>query len=1570
MGELMGRRLRGRLSDGPTRRVALVGVLAVLAAGLSPIGAGAGHAAPKVPAPPAPATPAPAPPAPAPPAPATLTASPPALAPPPAPAGGVRPADRDKVLPRGWRDSADLAWTTSGDGSGFHVLVAPASTGYTWRTVATLAEPGFDADQWIGNACLTGSGRRVVVTYAPRTFTNDADLFDRGGFTATVDLRSGTVTKLNVRSSLAYFSPGCGTGETAVVSQFGGKRVDDPTARGLTSRVITIDAAKSTAATPILLRTELSSPVPVGDAVVAAGAGRLVRVGRDGKLTGLAATTGVAFRLAADRDGGVVFMDRSKDRVRVKRTLPRSGAPVASLAAGPLTDVGLVPGAGGRVFLTGEPSTVAALPAGVRRIDVPAGSGMSSTGAVALTRVGWTGTADPRARTDAGVAREVEIKATSVARRVPLTFRLTPSATGQRALAGREPHPSLRPAAPTSARRGAARALGASTDPSEGTDERYCAVPRNDPGNQAMQPKPRQVEWAVDQAIHGVLTVTRPANWKNLGMPQYTPQGLFPPIQLTGGGRVPAQVMLGILAQESNMWQAPSFILPGNTGNPLIGNYYGRDIYNSDASDDWTINWADADCGYGVAQVTDGMRLAGKEKDENDTAYEYQTQRAVALDFAANVAAGVRILQSKWNQVRDANIMINNGDPAKIENWFFAAWAYNSGFHPDRGDGSPWGVGWGNNPINPRYDQQRRPFMEFSYEDARTPQRWPYPEKIMGWAGHPVEINETPTKVVPGYNYAWWITAAERVRVKPPMDLFCDDSNNCDPSASVQPNDPDVAEEPPGPCLHKNANNLYDLRCWYHRSAQWKGGPGTNCNACGNESVRFDPGYAYQEDGNSYPPNCGNGGLPAGAYVIDDVPDGTPSVRSNCNPQPLDGGSFGFSFPADATGKYPAKVDLHQSGGGYGAHFWFGRTRTTAAHGNKLLVSGTWRMDVSLIGWTRIKVHLPDHRAWTLQADYIINLGDGRIRHRVINQAWQSNTWIDLGVFQTSGRPSVTLTTATFDGNGEDSIAFDAVAFIPTSQPSAQYVAMGDSYASGEGVEPYDSNSDHKRDNGAKNACHRSREGAYPRMVTVPGRTTPIAQEAAEGRASFALIACSGALTTSVTDDAVSRPPGADDTNGHTDWGRTDRHWGELAQVDQGWLDEDTTLVTISIGGNDVRFGDVLHGCILSNPLSGCHDDGHRLTRRSGVVDPAQLKSYEKNLILDRLPGHLKATYRAIADRAPNAHIIVVGYPQLFPDHPRARCETVDVPTQRFLNTFSSMLTATIGRAVADVAAEGEDITFVDPTPRWRGGAITDYRWACPSLFNTWTNDIVLTADPNSGRETPGNGSYHPKREGQNQLAGLVNAALWPPSTNLTIAQRIIAQAAVWDRTVTPAQADYAARRCRDLTRRAGLVGDPCMTTPIFFTTVANAAGAAHNDADAIDDMPPWVRLNYVSNAAMAPRLSRNWFDTAPVRDQQTTCPRPRPTGQQCDEYPLYSSALAGAWDEFRGEDSPVSSNLRLIPAAENRGEGSFLPHFYSRCNLRSGVVDPVFLDFITYGSPYLMVPLLDPGMPNTFYIC
>src|SRR5688572_1029030 len=64
---------------------------------------------------------------------------------------------RDRVLTPRWKTSDDVAWATSADGLGFHILKADAAKGYEWRVVATLRESLVDVDQWIGQACLTSS---------------------------------------------------------------------------------------------------------------------------------------------------------------------------------------------------------------------------------------------------------------------------------------------------------------------------------------------------------------------------------------------------------------------------------------------------------------------------------------------------------------------------------------------------------------------------------------------------------------------------------------------------------------------------------------------------------------------------------------------------------------------------------------------------------------------------------------------------------------------------------------------------------------------------------------------------------------------------------------------------------------------------------------------------------------------------------------------------------------------------------------------------------------------------------------------------------------------------------------------------------------------------------------------------------------------------------------------------------------------------------------------------------------------------------------------------------------------
>ncbi|MET9520242.1 hypothetical protein [Streptomyces sp. NPDC002994] len=694
----------------------------------------------------------------------------------------VPPADRDKVLGRDWKESADRAWTTTGDAAGFHLLAADQKAGYAWRTAATLSEPGFDTDMWIGNACVTGSGKRAVVAYAPRSFTNKPELMARGAFTAVVDLGSSAVTKLNRQASLAYFSPRCGTGETAVFTQAGGESKN-------ATRLLTVDASTAKLGRTVELQGQVTSAVPIGKDIVAADAARLTRIDPSGRRTALAHTGQVPFELTADSDGGVVYMDR------------------------------------------------------------PAGSGT----------------------------------------------------------------------------RGEVRRITAAD------------ISRAD------------------------ATKTRPA----------------------------------VLARG-----------PSSGGTQ---------------DDPWAIDWAEADCGYGITQVTDGMRMHGREKPGEKPLTTLQ-QEAVALDYTANVAAGVNILIDKWNQTRKDGLTANGGDPKYLENWFFALWAYNAGYYPKASagaNGGMWGVGYTNNPANPLWKANRTPFLESpsggnDYSQAAHPQDWPYQEKVLGWAARPLEGLESPGNMVSGFRPAWWTNDSLRTKMKPAEGLFCTASNNCDAS-KIGPND----KNEPG----LGACNRADLKCWWNQPVKWK-----DCTKaeCGNEILRFNDTYAEEADGTAYPPNCSTQGLPANALIVDNTPNSYASPRGGCSLLKPSAGTFDLDFASPS-----ARIDFQQLGAGYGGHFWFAHTRKPGADGGRMKVTGTWKLDKPMTGAAEVLVHLPDHGAHTTQAAYDIK-SIARTTRKVISQPGMANRWVSLGIQNFKGViPEVSLSSETPDGTGDQDVAFDAVAFAP-----------------------------------------------------------------------------------------------------------------------------------------------------------------------------------------------------------------------------------------------------------------------------------------------------------------------------------------------------------------------------------------------------------------------------------------------------------------------------------------------------------------------------------------------------------
>jgi GDSL-like lipase/acylhydrolase family protein len=1231
-------------------------------------------------------------------APATAAAAappPPSVQPVPAPAtpadpSTVAPDQRDRLLPTGWRNSADLAWTTTGDSTGFHLLVAESATGYTWRTAATLAEPGIEADRWVGNACLTGSGTRAVVVYAPRQFTNRQQLFDRGAFAAVVDLAGGRVTKLEPRVSLAYYNPGCGAGETAVLAQDGAVDLHR-------TRLHVLDTAGGTITGSYELPGQISSAVPLGDRVVAAGPGGLIEVDPGGGQRVLAHTHGTPYEIHADRDGGVAYLERRGD-LGVARYLPRlSRGLTRELARGPLTELGLAAGSGGQVYVTGTPTSLAgALPGAVRPVAAELTADVSTQGTVAVRhRDPASVTALPHPSAP-GLPTPVSLSARVLATGRDLAFQILPGtraadATGQ----GRAASPAL------GVPRASTEGTGSPTDPVE--DDRTCSVPRNDSRTQVEQPHWRQVEWAADLAVRGALTIARPANWKQSGLPAWSPQGMYPRVGLAGypNATVPAAIMLGVLAQESNLWQASWHALEGVTGNPLIGNFYGNDIYDQDQSDDWVIRWSEADCGYGVAQVTDGMRRGDPSRTETQ-------QRAIAVDYATNIAAGLRILEQKWNQTYHAGIVVNDGDPTNIENWFAAVWAYNTGMNPQAITGntsgctpSPsctdgrgnWGLGWSNNPANPQYPANRRPFLEDSPHDASNPERWPYPEKVIGWAAFPIVKYDFRTDdFSPGYAQAWWTGPVHRSAAKPPLDAFCSTAagaNNCD------------LDRGGNPCGES------DFHCWWHLPVSWKPGcvqdnGDTEELTCGFDSHTFDPGDPEPPGGTHYPPVCHRGGLPSGALIVDDVPDGVGIVRPGCQGTGSEG-RFDLAFASGGSGTFPAKMDFHQIGSGLDGHFYFAHTwnrddPASAIH----QVVGTWTLGRTWTSvWGRVLVHLPGHGAHTQQAAYTVDTGSGaaapRFRTRHVNTASRyldadrrGDRWVSLGVFRFSGTPRVSLSNLTADGTGEHDIAYDAVAFQPLpAKPRHVIAVLGDSYTSGEGnSENYLLDYYRETDSGQPgnpNACHRSPNAwsRWPGLADRPSESIGQRADALENTLDYHMVACSGAQTENLLP--------ADGVTGNA-WGELAAGaWGEIPQLEQGYLDENTTLVALSIGGNDVGWGNVILRCASNSSTSDCPDDHF-------PGDPLPIRDRIPLTIRNLAIPSIETVLDEIHERAYNARIVLMGYPRLL--SLGAWCLGAPYSLNPTEVTFLNQLADLLADELAQLAGRLDDqypVVFSDP---------------------------------------------------------------------------------------------------------------------------------------------------------------------------------------------------------------------------------------------------------------------------------
>ncbi|OCC09528.1 Lipase 1 precursor [Streptomyces sp. PTY087I2] len=288
---------------------------------------------------------------------------------------------------------------------------------------------------------------------------------------------------------------------------------------------------------------------------------------------------------------------------------------------------------------------------------------------------------------------------------------------------------------------------------------------------------------------------------------------------------------------------------------------------------------------------------------------------------------------------------------------------------------------------------------------------------------------------------------------------------------------------------------------------------------------------------------------------------------------------------------------------------------------------------------------------------------------------------------------------------------------IPTGPPPAKYVAMGDSYSSGEGNSPYEAGTD--RDN--SNLCHRSMT-AYPRQV-----------QNTFNLGATAFVACSGAVS-----DYIINEYNQENT--------------ELPQA--AFVSSSTQLVTITIGGNDVGFGDVLATCTLSTTESGTTEEKHQIEHDACIqaIEDAQTAASSA-----ALQSKLETMFSGIRSLGgSNLQVVVAGYPNLLPEftditgtcvwgdgYPSTSGRTVASDEVQAARQLHDDLNATIADAVS--ATNDDHVHYVDPSSAFAGHEL------CRS--NPWLYNVIPNLDTVYQR-----GSYHPNASGQTAYASVIEA--------------------------------------------------------------------------------------------------------------------------------------------------------------------------------------------------------------------
>jgi lysophospholipase L1-like esterase len=261
--------------------------------------------------------------------------------------------------------------------------------------------------------------------------------------------------------------------------------------------------------------------------------------------------------------------------------------------------------------------------------------------------------------------------------------------------------------------------------------------------------------------------------------------------------------------------------------------------------------------------------------------------------------------------------------------------------------------------------------------------------------------------------------------------------------------------------------------------------------------------------------------------------------------------------------------------------------------------------------------------------------------------------------------------------------------------PEVSYVALGDSYSSGEGNHPFDGK------------CHRAQrsDSAYPRML--PALVGYVALPRFH--------ACTGATIADV-------------------WLRPQPRRGDQ-RIQLEYLSPSIKLVTLTIGGNDLGFAEIVIKCLLPTDCT-----------KTKLAERVEGR-------MQRIKAELVALYARIRQRMdPDGLLVVAGYPRLFVPGPDADCKLfISAREAAWMNSLVSRGNGRIAEATRAARGQSGNVAYVDVSERFSGHELCSEE--------PWLYGIELTLGNGLYK-----GSYHPRRSGQQAYAASFATFLRQPA--------------------------------------------------------------------------------------------------------------------------------------------------------------------------------------------------------------